>query len=160
MPPVRRICRLGGGRLSADPVLLLAIWEQPLRLSPAPTLQPTGTQSSTDCFLGRLFSELYQTCRLHRAVPRLQFRKRVLDWQALALAVPEGWRRGICDGCKYSYFSYNFSRPVSDCQVERKLSLHNSLDRLSFFSTLGCRVAGTVAPFVVGDRVMELVTIS
>lgn len=37
-----------------------------------------------------------------------------------------------------------FSRLVSDCQAERKLSLHNSLD-LVFF-TLGCRVAGTVAP--------------
>lgn len=37
-----------------------------------------------------------------------------------------------------------FSRLVSDCQAERKLSLHNSLD-LVFF-TLGCCVAGTEAP--------------
>lgn len=37
-----------------------------------------------------------------------------------------------------------FSRLVSDCQAERKLSLHNSLD-LVFF-TFGCCVAGTEAP--------------
>lgn len=87
--------------------LLLAIWEHLLCLflpHPSSWQEPRVPRIG---FWG-IFSALYQTCRLLSAVPRLQFREGVLDWQALASAIPGGKGRGICDGCTDSYFSYNF----------------------------------------------------
>lgn len=89
-----------------------------------------------------VFSALYQTCRLLSPVPRLQLRKvggqrdagGVLTdrpWPRRSPGRKRGWGRFVMAALTRTSPTI-FSRLVSDCQAERKLALHNSLDLVFF----------------------------